>query len=145
MSNNINKITFEDINIKPIEVSLQEIDNKFVNLKLSRDKEFINELEYCIYEFSSLVSDNYRIYTRNWYKLEKERDKRFIDIRKDYNSDLSTIKYINTEMREDITYLELQKMMIDWLEDKRKIIIRLADNINSQRIGDLADAKRNQI
>lgn len=133
----------EDIDIKSLENSLLSIDKLFWKLRISRDKENINELEFLIYEFSNMVADIKRIYTRNWYRVKTEKDKKFIEARETEKSDLSTTKKINKEFANENWVIELQEMIVEYFEDKRKFIIRLADHISNLRIRDLSDAKRN--
>lgn len=124
--------------------------NKAINdvidkLKYTRNKDDVNEFEFMIYELSNIIYNSKSIYYRNYYTVEREKDKLFIVKRKNENSDLKTMKSINTEMREDITTLELQKEFIELCEKQLKATTRLADHINNMRIADMADAKRSQI
>ena len=132
----------KEIQIKPLETLLFDIDKLFWKLKISRDKNNINELEYLIYEFSNMVADIKRIYTRNWYQIKKEKDNKFIEERESLKSDMSTIKKVNKDFINENSIIELQEMIVEYFEDKRKFIIRLADHISSLKIRDLSDAKR---
>lgn len=114
-------------------------------LRYSRDRDNVNELEYMIYELSNLIYDSKSIYLRNYYTIEREKDRMFIERRKNETSDLKTTKSINNDLREDITTLELQDEFIELCAEQLKAIKRLADNINNMRIADMADAKRSQI
>ena len=133
----------EDIEIKVLENSLLSIDKLFWKLRISRDKENINELEFLIYEFSNMVADIKRIYTRNRYRVKTEKDKKVIEARETEKSDLSTTKKVNKEFANENGVIELQEMIVEYFEDKKKFIIRLADHISNLRIRDLSDAKRN--
>jgi hypothetical protein len=48
-------------------------------------------------------------------------------------------------LNNEIAILELQEMIIERLEKKEMMILRLANHINNMRIDDLAEQKRNQI
>lgn len=130
------------LNLEIIAEKLKTIDYLFWKLKVYRDKELINELEYEIYDFCISIADQRSLYLKNLYELEREIDIKFNEIRQKFNSDIATTKYIRSKMREQITDLEHQKEIIENIETKKRIITRLADHINSMRIWDLADAKR---
>ena len=133
---------FEQIDLSFIEKSLKEIDWLFHKLNKSVDIKTQSELEFCIYYFACTSSDISRIYTRNLYRLNKETDIRFLAERKNYNSDLATTKKIKKDLIKEYTEIELQEMVIDWLNDRKKDIRRLADHIDWIRIDWLAQAKR---
>lgn len=132
----------QDNDIKVANKAIQDI---IESLKYTRDRDNINELEYMIYELSNLIYDSKSIYLRNYYTIEREKDKLFIERRKNDNSDLKTMKSINNDLREDITTLELQDEFVELCTKQLKTITRLADHINNMRIADMADAKRSQI
>lgn len=136
------KVKFTDIDVKSVESDLKKIDDNFSKLQISVDRSLQNELEYNIYNLRNKVSDIKRIYIRNDYIREQEKSSLFKQKREWEKSDLSTTKSINKEYAEENNYMNLQKMIVEWLEDKQDNIIRLANHINNMRIADLADAKR---
>ena len=136
------EIKFEQINIKPLEWYIKRINKFFEDLRWVNSIELQSDLEYEIYYFACASSDIARAYTRNLYKLNKEKDTRFLVERKNYNSDLTTTKKVNKDLIKEHTELELQEQIIDWLEERKKDIHRLANHINNSRIDELANNKR---
>lgn len=135
----------DELNISNIDTIIANIDDCFGKLEISVDRDIQNQLEYLIYRYSNEVSNIKRVYTRNAYKLQQAKDKEFIKQRKQENSDLVTTKKVNKDFQEQNTYISLQEDIVDRLEDKKEYITRLANHINSMRIADLADAKRNAL
>lgn len=135
-------IEFETIDIKPLEEYMKRINRYFDKLKKLVVVEIQNDLEYEIYYFACASSDITRTYTRNLYRVNKEQDKRFLLERKNFKSDLATIKKIKKDMISEYTEIELQEQVIDWINWRKKDIHRLADHLNWVRIWDLAMAKR---
>jgi hypothetical protein len=108
-------IEFETIDIKPLEEYMKRINRYFDKLKKLVVVEIQNDLEYEIYYFACASSDITRTYTRNLYRVNKEQDKRFLLERKNFKSDLATIKKIKKDMISEYTEIELQEQVIDWI------------------------------
>lgn len=132
----------EQIDIKHFDKHLSDINSIFEKLKKKVSMEEQKNLEYAIYYFCNDVAEIQRIYARNLYKINKIIDDEFGDEREKQNSDLATTKSLNKKHREEKTLLELQEMVVEWLNKKEDIFKRLANFINNERINALAVAKQ---
>ena len=132
----------EQINIKPLEKNIKEIDKLFGKLRNKVDADVLLSLEYEIYYFFNAVSELDRVYIRNLYKINNIKDEAFLKERKNMNSDLATTKKVNKDFISENTTIQLQEMVMERLVKKQKIFTRLADKLDSHRIGELAMQKR---
>jgi len=136
------KIELEQIDIKPLEKYVAEIDKLFQKLHKKVDIETQKELEYQIYYFMNYTNSLWKIYIRNAYKLSKTKNAIFVSERQYFNSDLATTKKINKDFLEENDLVELQKQIMERIEKEEFTIKRLANFINNERINDLSMKKR---
>lgn len=137
-----NSLRLTEIDITETKELVNEIDKYVEELDKEITQEGIWELEVNIYHLANEVWRLKLLLNSNERLLAIEKDRLFNQLRQQMNSDLATTKLINTDLRLSITEVELQKNLIDWINDKLWSARRYWDYANSARIGMLADAKR---
>lgn len=136
------RLNLTTIDLTETQAFVQEIDNYVEALNQDISQDSLGELEVNIYRLANEVWQLKLLLNGNERLLAIEKDRLFTQLRKQMNSDLATTKAINTELRLEITEVELQKNLIEWINDKLWSARRYWDHANSMRIGMLADAKR---
>jgi len=135
-------VELEQIDIKPLEKYVVGIDKLFKKLYKKVDIDTQKNLEFSIYYFESDIAKLQKVFIRNSYKLSKEKNKRFVDERKNFNSDMMTSKKVARDFSEENDLIALQENVMERLEKETMTIRRLANFINNERIDNLASAKR---
>ena len=125
---------------KPI---LETISDLIDTLLTSRDREKQSNLEFNMFEFAKMIKEKKENYFAQKFPLDKEKNEKFVEIRGDKTSDLTTTRIVNKLYADKIIDLQVLESEIEILESHYKALIRICNHINDRFIQDNVDNKRN--